>query len=167
MLTTWTGNEKLFLSWRPNCLFSPLNYNVCVWVCVYERELYVFIGRACASYVFALLLKVARPLLFWCNLCIDAQMNKFAAVSRGLEHWQRVKVNAHVVDKQSEHHKGTIASILLPSQQTRPYKMSNEKAVAGVQSSIDSNWNHHLTTMPSLWTESIPDTKWSKRSTAV
>lgn len=61
-------------------------------------------------------------------------------------------VHAHRVDKQSEHHKGTIAAILLPTQQTRPFKMSNEKAVASVQCSINSKWSHHLTTGPNLWT---------------
>lgn len=70
------------------------------------------------------------------------------------------RVHAHLVDKQSEHHKGTIATILLPTQKTRPFKMSNERAVARVQCSIDSKWAHHLTTTPNLWTPSILDTKW-------
>lgn len=65
-----------------------------------------------------------------------------------------LRVHAHPVDKQSEHHKGTIATILLPTQQTRPFKMSNEKAVARAQCCIDSKWAHHLTTMPNLWTPS-------------
>lgn len=75
-----------------------------------------------------------------------------------------LRAHAHLVDKQSEHHKGTIATLLLPTQQTRPFKMSNEKAVARVQCSIDSKWDHHLTTMPNLWTPSILDTKWLSKT---
>lgn len=97
-------------------------------------------------------------------MCIDAQMSRSLQLSPEDSNTdRRLRVHAHLVDKQSEHNKGTTATILLPTQQTRPFKMSNEKAVAMVQCSIDSKWAHHLTTMPNLWTPSILDTKWQNK----
>lgn len=104
--------------------------------------------------------KLVWPLLFRCNSCIDAQIESLLLSPEDSNTDRGLRVRAHLVDKQSEHHKGTIATILLPTQPTRPFKMSNEKAVARVQCSIDSKWAHHLTTMPNFWTLSILDTKW-------
>lgn len=148
----WNGLRKVAPSLEVQFLFCKVYYCVCA--CVYS------VGWACTMYVFALVAKVVWPSLFWCNLCIDAQMSRSLQLSPLDSNTdRRLRVHAHLVDKQSEHHKGTIATILLPTQQTRPFKMSNEKAVARVQCSIDSKWAHHLTTMPNLWTPSILDTK--------
>lgn len=147
----------------PFFFFINMPVGQCVPVCVCVRVVRInvySVGWTCTMYVFALLAKVVWPLLFWCNSRIDAQMNRSLQLSPEDSNTDSgIWVHAHLVDKQSEHHKGTIATILLPTQQTRPFKMSNEKAVARVQCSIDSKWAHHLTTMPNLWTPSILYTK--------
>lgn len=137
------GRKTLFLPRRSDCLF--LRY---IWVCVC-----MFVSELCnwqapaPCYVSAVL----------GQSCFDPHSSDATCV---LAHWwtgvlqlspedlntdRRLRLHAHTVDKQSEHHKGTIATILLPTRQTRPFKMSNEKAIARVQCSFDSEWAHHLT----------------------
>lgn len=91
--------------------------------------------------------------MYVCVYSIFALLNKsYLTLTFLTENTDRRQVHPHLVDKQSERHKGTKATILLPIQQTCPFKMSNEKAVARVQCSIDLKWAHHLTTMTNSWT---------------
>lgn len=105
--------------------------------------------------------KLPDPFFFWCNWYIDVKMNRRFQLSPEDTNTDRgFTLHTCCVDKQSVHHKGTIATVLLLTQQTRPFKMSKEKAVARVQCCIDSKWAHHLTTMNNLWTPTILDIKW-------
>lgn len=50
--------------------------------------------------------KIVWPLLFWCNLCIDEQMNCCFQLSLEDSNTdKRLGVHAHLIDKQSEDHK--------------------------------------------------------------
>lgn len=100
-------------------------------------------AQPCGLYEFALLGKSCLTLTFLMQLvywCTDEQ--KFAVVSRGLKRGQKATgACLPQVDKQSEQHKGTMATMLLRTQQTRPFKMSNESAGARVCSVLlIQNW---------------------------
>lgn len=59
-------------------------------------------------------------------------------------------VHTNLVDKQSEDYKGTMATILLSTKQTCPFKMSNKKLLRGPCVLLTPECANHLTTMSNL-----------------
>lgn len=130
---TWSQTchqESKWATWmNTHCVSQPNNshqtpFRVVTMACVRLHGL-----KKWCSFLGGLVAIFLHLCVYVCVFSIFALLGKSYPTRAFLrENTDRRQVHPHLVDKQSERHKGTIATVLLPIRQTCPFKMSNKKS---------------------------------------